>query len=181
MNWENKGPENTDRTIELAVQRSKELGIKHVVVASHTGATAEKLVDSGLHVVCVGHHVGFKEPGLNEFPADTRERLAAKGVDVLITTHLMAGLDRSLRFQFQGIYPAEIIANALRMFSQGIKVCVEVAGMALDAGLIPHGEEVVSIGGSGRGADSAIVIVPAHSNYFFDTKIKEVICKPRNW
>lgn len=45
----------------------------------------------------------------------------------------------------------EIIANTLRMFGQGVKVCVEVATMALDAGLIPYGEDVIAAGVSGVG------------------------------
>jgi hypothetical protein len=53
--------------------------------------------------------------------------------------------------------------------------------MALDAGLIPHGEEIIAIGGSSKGADTAVVITPAHSNHFFDTKVKEIICKPREF
>jgi len=93
----------------------------------------------------------------------------------------MAGLDRAVRNKFGGVYPSEIIAQTLRMLGQGVKVCVEVAGMALDAGLIPYGVDVVSVGGTGRGADSAIVIAPAHSNQFFDTKIREIICKPREF
>jgi len=179
--WESKGPKNTDQTVELAIKRAKELKINHIVVASHTGKTAEKFIGCGLHVVCVGHHVGFSEPGLNELPEKTRKKLEDNGIDVLVTTHLMAGLDRCLRFKFQGIYPSEIIANTLRMFGQGVKVCIEVAGMALDAGLIPYGEDIVAVGGSGTGADSALVLRPAHSNYFLDTKVKEIICKPRNF
>jgi hypothetical protein len=70
------------------------------------------------------------------------------------------------------------MAQTLRMLGQGFKVCVEISGMALDAGLIPYGEEIVAIGGSAKGADTAVVITPAHSNRFFDTKINEIICKP---
>jgi len=179
--WECKGPKNTDKTVEMAVKRAKELGISHIVVASHTGKTAEKFIGCGLHVVCVGHHVGFRSPGVNEFPEDMRKKLESAGIDVLITTHLMAGIDRCLRFKFQGIYPTEIIANTLRMFGQGVKVCIEVAGMALDAGLIPYGEDIVAVGGSESGADSALVLRPAHSNNFLDTKIREIICKPRDF
>jgi uncharacterized protein len=97
----------------------------------------------------------------------------------LTTTHLLSGVDRALRNKFEGIYPAEIIASTLRMFGQGLKVCVEISVMALDAGLIPYGEEIITVGGTGRGADTAAVIVPAHSIKFFDTKIKEIICMPR--
>jgi hypothetical protein len=91
----------------------------------------------------------------------------------------LAGVDRAVRLKFGGLYPAEIIAAALRMLGQGVKVCVEIAGMALDAGLIPYGEEIISVAGTGRGADTACVILPAHSNNFFETKVKEIICMPR--
>ena len=177
--FERKGKINTLEAVASAVKRAKELGIKHVVVASNTGETAKLLLDSGLNIVCVTHQVGFHQPGEDEMGQETREFLKKNGVKVLTTTHLFAGVDRALRFKFQGIYPAEIIASTLRMFGQGVKVCVEVAVMALDAGMIPYGEEIVAIGGTGSGADAAIVLTPAHSAYIFDTKIKEIICMPR--
>jgi hypothetical protein len=65
------------------------------------------------------------------------------------------------------------------MFSQGVKVCVEIAVMALDSGLVPPGEKVIAIGGTGRGADTALVVVPAHSQNFLETRILELICMPR--
>lgn len=149
------------------------------MVASNSGYTVEHFLDKGVNVVCVTHHVGFTGPGEDEMPARVREHLTEKGVRILTTTHLLAGVDRAVRNKFGGVYPAEIMAQTLRMFGQGVKVCVEIAGMALDAGLIPYGEEVIAVAGSGTGADTAVVIVPAHSNQFFDTKIKEIICKPR--
>ncbi len=179
--WAREGKENTEATLEAALQYARERGINSIVVASSTGATAEKFIGCGKKVVCVTYQAGFKEPGKLTMKPETRERLQQAGIDVLATTHLMAGLDRALRYKFQGIYPSEIMAYSLRMFGQGVKVCVEVAGMALDAGLIPHGEEIVAVAGSGRGADTAVVMVPAHSQYFFDTKIKEIICKPREF
>lgn len=177
--WKQKGRANTAATAELALKKAQELKIRHLVVASNTGYTVEHFLDKGFEVVCITHHAGFTGPGEDEMPAQTRQMLQDKGVKVLTTTHLLAGVDRALRNKFGGIYPAEIIAQTLRMFGQGVKVCVEIACMALDAGLIPYGEEVIAVAGSGTGADTAVVIVPAHSNQFFDTKIKEVICKPR--
>jgi hypothetical protein len=79
------------------------------------------------------------------------------------------------------VYPPEIIAHALRMFGQGVKVAVEIAVMALDAGLIPYGGPVVAVGGTGKGADSAIVVAPQHSTDIFGVKVQEIICKPREW
>jgi hypothetical protein len=67
----------------------------------------------------------------------------------------------------------------LRMFGQGMKVACEIAAMAADAGLVRVDEEVVSIGGTGRGADTAIVLQPSYVHRFFQTKVREIICKPR--
>lgn len=182
MYWEKCGQENTKETVSLAVKRAEELDIKRIVVASNTGKTAlacSEVFDG--EIICVTHHVGFSGPGADEMPAEQRALLSAKGIRILTTTHLMAGLDRAVRNKFGGLYPAELIAASLRMLGQGVKVCVEVAGMALDAGLVPYGEEIITIGGTGSGADTAIVVLPAHSNNFFETKIKEIICKPREF
>lgn len=170
--------------LKKAVNRATELGIKHLVVASNTGKIALELYKEAksaqLHIVCVTHHVGFLGSGIDEMKKEMREKLAALNIDVYTSTHLMAGIDRAVRKQFGGLYPAEIVANTLRMFSQGVKVGVEIAVMSLDAGLIPYGEDVIAIGGTNRGADSAIVVRPAHSSEFFKTEIKEIIAKPLN-
>ncbi len=174
-----KGRENTAETVDLSIKRAKELGLTHVVVASRSGETALKFLGSGLQIVCVTHQVGFNHPGEDEMTEGMRERLRKEGVKILTTTHLLAGVDRALRFQFQGIYPAEIMANTLRMFGQGMKVCLEVSVMALDAGLIPYGEEILAVGGTESGADTAMVLIPAYSAYIFETNVKEILCMPR--
>lgn len=181
MYWSSKGSANTDDTIKLALQRAGELNIEHLVVASSTGNTALKLVNCGRHVVCVSYHAGFDGPGMMRMNPGVRAELEQNNIPVLVTTHLLAGVDRAIRNKFGGVYPAEIMAQTLRMLGQGFKVCVEISGMALDAGLIPVGKEIIAIGGTGKGADTAAVIVPAHSNHFFDTKVKEIICKPREF
>ncbi|HZJ84334.1 MAG TPA: pyruvate kinase alpha/beta domain-containing protein [Syntrophomonadaceae bacterium] len=182
MLFDKPGPENTDKTLELAFKRARELGIKNIILASYQGETARKLLayQEGLNIICVTHHVGFKEAGMDEMDAKTRNSLQARGVKILTTTHLLAGVDRAIRNHFGGVYPAEIIAQTLRIFGQGIKVALEISVMALDAGLIPYGEEVISIAGTMTGADAACVILPAHSNKFFDSEIREVICMPRH-
>ncbi|MGI6037571.1 MAG: pyruvate kinase alpha/beta domain-containing protein [Limnochordia bacterium] len=182
MLWPQAGPENTEATLKRALEAALQRGIGHLVVASNTGETAQALRDLApekVKVVCVSHHVGFKEPGHDEMAAEARQRLQGQGVPVLTTTHVLAGVDRALRFGFQGIYPAEIMAGTLRMLGQGVKVGVEISVMALDAGLIPYGEEVIAIGGTSRGADAAIVVRPAHANAILDTRIVEIICRPR--
>lgn len=178
MYFKKQGSENTSQTLELAVAAARRGQIGHVVVASNSGKTALPLLDAGLSVVCVTHAYGYPEKGKNEMPDEVRERLQAAGVRVLTTSHVLSGVERGISNRSKGMYPAEIIANALRMFGQGTKVCVEVATMALDAGLIPYGERIVSIGGTGRGADTAVIMTPAHAADFFETFIHEIICKP---
>jgi hypothetical protein len=36
-----------------------------------------------------------------------------------------------------------------------------------------------AVAGTGRGADSAIVVRPANQNRFFDLKVREIIAMPR--
>ena len=38
---------------------------------------------------------------------------------------------------------------------------------------------MVAVGGTGGGADVALVLQPAHMNNFLDLDIREVLCKPR--
>ncbi len=180
MYFENPGKENTEKCVELALKRAEELNVKYVVVASTTGHTIQKVMerDPSMNVVCVTHSIGFRKDREDEFELN-RDELVKKGVKVLTATHLMAGLNRGVRNRYGGTTYSDVVADTLRMFSQGVKVCVEIAVMALDSGLIPVNEEVVVIGGTGRGADTALVLIPAHSQNFFETRILEVICMPR--
>ena len=183
MYWNKPGRTNTNATVEAALSRANELGLKHIVVASCSGRSAEIFLKqaAAFEIICVTHQVGFSEPGVDEMETETRKNLIEGGIRLLTTTHLMAGIDRACRNKFGGIYPSEIVANALRMLGQGLKVCVEVGCMALDGGLLPHGVDIVTVAGTGQGLDTAVVLLPAHSQDFFDTRVKEIICKPREF
>lgn len=161
MYFEESGAVNTAATVEQAVKIAKEKGLGHIVVASVTGDTALLLAEkTELKVVCVTHVYGFKEPGANQMEDSVRQRLEQKGVAVLTTTHVLSGVERGISNYKGGMYPAEIMSNTLRIFGQGLKVCVEVAIMALDAGLVPFGEDIVAIGGTGRGAEAPSAMLP---------------------
>jgi len=179
MYFQKEGPENTENTVKLAIDSAKEKGIKHIVVASCSGRTARLLKGlKDLNVVCVTHVYGFEEKGKNEMADETRKELMESGMKLLTTTHVLSGAERGISRKFGGTYPVEIMAHTLRMFGQGVKVCVEISVMALDAGLIPYGERVIAIGGTGKGADTAVVLTPSHASSIFETRINEIICKP---
>jgi hypothetical protein len=179
MYFNTEGKVNTEKTVEMAIKAAKENNIRHIVVASNTGATARYFLGSGLNISCVTHAYGFELPGTNEMNLLDREELTAQGVKVFTATHVLSGAERSLSAKFGGINPVEIIANALRMLGQGVKVAVEISTMALDAGAIPYDEEIIAVGGTERGADTAIIIRPEHADCILNTKINEIICKPR--
>jgi hypothetical protein len=181
MYFEKSGKINTKETVELAVNIAKEKGINYIVVASNEGETARLLKDCGINVVVVTHVNGFKQPGMQEMTKETRTKLKSYGFEVYTSTHVLSGAERGLSNKFGGVSPIEVMAHSLRMFGQGIKVCVEISTMALDGGIIPYEEDIIAIAGSGRGADSAVIIRPSHSANILETKIKEIICKPRQW
>jgi uncharacterized protein len=179
-----KKTDSTKTTLRAALTRAAELHIKHLVVASTSGSTAvelAKLLPNDIEAVCVTHHAGFHEFGKNELPDAVENKLAEHGIPVLRTTHLFAGVERAIRLKVGGLGPAETIAFTYRTLGEGTKVAVEIAVMALDAGLIPYGKDIIAIAGTGTGADTAIIIRPAHSRQFFETRVKEVICKPTDW
>lgn len=179
--WAKPGRQNTEETIRLALKRAHELKIENFVIASCSGWTTKVLLHKGknIHIVSVTHEAGFRKPGESEMTKKTVDELNKHDVSVLTTTHFLGGFDRAIRFKFGGVEPAELAANTLRILGQGIKVCVEVTIMAVDAGLILYNKEIISIGGTGKGADTAIVCLPKHGKDFFSFDVREIICKPR--
>ncbi len=176
------GRANTKETIEIALKISDERNINDIVFPSATGYTASFFKNvKDKNIVCVTHVQGFFEKGLNEMRNDVREDLIKSGIKVLTTTHVLSGAERGLSKKFGGVYPVEIIANTLRMFGQGVKVAVEVSIMALDAGLIPYGKNIIALGGTEEGVDTAVILLPSHASNIFDTRIIEILCKPVNF
>ncbi len=176
------GPRNTETTIRGAIERAQQLGIGYIVVASARGRTAFQLKalcdELGYkdRLVAVTHHTGFGEAGLKE---EDRARLTEAGCTVVTATHALSSISRSYRTKFGGIDLLEIVAEAFRRFSQGVKAAIECAIMAADAGAVPVDEDIIAIAGTGRGADSAIVIRAANQNRFFDLKVREIVAMPR--
>jgi hypothetical protein len=179
MYFKHMGNGNTAKVVELALRTAEERGIRHIVVASSSGETAKLLRnDKGIGITMVGYAYGFGGDGKNQLSDEAREELEKMGIRVLTASHVLSGAERGISKVFGGVSPVEVMAQSLRMLGQGAKVCVEVSVMALDAGLIPFGEPVIAVGGSSKGADTAVIITPAHAAKIFDTKINEIICKP---
>jgi len=180
MYFEKAGYENTDATLKIAKEEATEREIKYILVASTTGNTglkaAKMIKETNLKLIVVTHNTGFKQPVIQELDAKTREEIEKLAGKVLTATMVLRGLGTAIRGKMH--YSQEqLVADTLRMMGQGTKVYVE---MAADAGLIPC-EDIIAIAGTGRGADTALIIEANSSNRFFDIKIKEVLVKPNNF
>ena len=178
----NAKPETVDaqKVFDAVKRRAEDLGVRTILVASTSGETGVKTAEyfKGYNVIVVTHSAGFTGSDVQELKAENRERILNAGGKILTTTHAFGGLGRAVRRKFGTYQSDEIVANALRIFGQGVKVAVEIAIMAADAGLVSVNEDVISIGGTGRGADAALVLKPANVQDFFDVRVHEVICKP---
>jgi uncharacterized protein len=176
------GPENTKACLEL-LEKAVAEGFRHVVVASTTGDSgaqaARRLTGKNVNLVVVGHSVGFKGPNLDEFLPEHYQEITRLGGKVLKATILTHSLEAGIAEQFKGSAPTLLMANTLRRFGQGMKVCCEIVMEAVDAGLTPEGEEVVAIAGTGRGWDAVAIIKSAASKRFLQLSVLEIWGKPR--
>ena len=178
--FETPGSENTDAVLSISKLRTKELSIKTIVVASTKGDTAVKAMDvfHDSRVIVVPHVTGFRAPDAQEFTEENRQIVENKGGIIVIAAHAFGGLSRAWLHKHNMYFMGEIVADTLRIFGAGVKVACEIALMAADSGLVCTDEDIISIGGTGRGADSAIVLKPINTHNFFDLKVREILCKP---
>lgn len=175
--FETLSPDNTDITFRLARERANELGIRKIVIASTTGATAKKAVEyfknDGIQLVVIPHQWDFHRE-VNIFPEDLAATLRDTGHVVHFGTML---------FHTSDLYESKtplVMANLLRCFCQGFKVCFEIVLMATDAGHVKSGEKIIAIAGTGRGSDTALVMQAASSQHLKKLRVNEILCKPLN-
>lgn len=174
------GPDSTAEALRVLRQGIDTFGIRQVVVASTYGdtglAAARQLAGTGISLVVVTHNVGFKEPGGHEMTAAVRREIEELGGRVHTGTMPFRNIGTAIR-EKQGYSQQDLIANVLRLFGQGVKVCVEIAMMAADSGCITP-EDVLAVAGTGRGADTVCLIAPASSNRLFELRVRHILVKP---
>ncbi|MCX7973577.1 MAG: hypothetical protein N3B16_03655 [Candidatus Aminicenantes bacterium] len=177
------GPQNTKKTLEIALARAQELNLRQAVVASTSGKTGALAVDYfkgiGMKIVVVTHCSGYLRPDYQEFRPSYRKIIEASGAQVLTAQHAFGGVGRAVRKKLGTYELDEIMAYTLRVFGEGVKVAIEISLMAADAGLIRTSEPCLAIGGTGQGADTALILKPSYSHTFFDLRVLEIVAKPR--
>jgi len=177
--FEKGGKANTDATLAIVRERVEALGIRQVVVASTHGYTAKRasvaLEGLDVEIIAVTICAGFDDVGWT-MTDEERASVEALGVTVLTCMH---ALGDDVSEAFTDAAPNRIVRETLYRFSQGMKVAVEVALMAADAGLLDMSQEIVAVAGTGEGADTALVLKPAYPRKFKQLDIREILAMPR--
>jgi len=173
--FEKPGKENTVEVIRLVKERAQSREINRFVVASTRGDTARnflKALNGTDHrLVIVPWQFGFKGED-QPFPKELVSELQAKNHQVHFGTMLFHTTE------FYGTSAPQAMANLLRTFGQGTKVCLEILLIACDGGCIRIGEKVIVVAGTGSGADTALVATAASTAKLGSLRIHEIICKP---
>jgi len=193
--FENPGPHNTDNVVRSVKERMKEGDIKHVVVASISGRTAlriaEELRGTKVSVVCVsGCPSWLVMSGVN-YPfvkGETRkklEKLNVTIVDKMPSTVSGDTIDYGLA-RYGYIPPSWVVAETLEAVGgYGLKTAVEAILMATDCAAVPPSTNVISLAGTDKGADTAIVAKSTYSPCVFSSdsarrfQVLEIITMPR--
>ena len=172
---------STTEVLETAQEFARDRCIDDIVVASTGGDTGIKTIRTfdpkKENVVVVGHSTGFSEPNHQELDEKTVQKIESAGGKVFVGPMIFHNLNSAIGDK-EGFSSSNLVADTLRLFGQGTKVALECVLMAADAGLVDTGKDVLSIAGTGSGADTVLLIHSANSKDFFDSRIKEVVAKP---
>jgi uncharacterized protein len=173
--FEKPGKQNTQQVLSIVREKAHSTGIRKIVLASTRGGTAREFVEAfaetDVRLVVVPWQYGFKNQP-QPFPPELTEELQAKGHRVHFGTMLFH------TDGFYGMGVPTVMANLLRIFGQGIKVCVEIILMACDGGCIETDETVIAVAGTVTGADTAVVATAAPTTRFARLRVHEILCKP---
>lgn len=174
--FERPGEDNTSAVFDLVDAALAENGITKIVLASTRGTTARHAMDrykgKGVTLVIVPHQYGFGPTGQQRFPQDLATRARQEGHAVYYGTMLFH------QDKLWGTGTPQVVANFLRFFGQGVKVCVEILLMASNGGLVEAGEEAVVVAGTGRGADTALIMTGGTSVSPSPVHVSQILCKP---
>ena len=188
------GPTNTDNVVEIVKDRAREGDIGHVVVASISGKTALRFAQEfkgmNMSIVCVSGPPSwsmFEEYDYPMVKGEIRERLEELDVTIVDRTPSTLGDTIEYGLARYGYLPASLAVaeTLLAIGGYGMKTAVEAILMATDCGAMPASVPVISIAGSGSGADTAIVAKSAFSPCFFSRdsskrfQVFEIIAMPR--
>lgn len=187
--FDEPGKGNTQWVIEAVSQRLKLGGIKKVIIASTSGKTAVEFARSlkdKAELVCVSEAPYRREWG-EQWPClkqTFRRELEKLGVAIVDNAPYVLHSSVLEAAKWPNTSPEQLVKETLYSFGQGMKVAVEVALTAVSCGYVTPYEDVIGVGGSSKGADTAIVLRATYPASLFDKdpakrlEVREVIAMP---
>jgi hypothetical protein len=157
------GDSNTNATLKTVREWALKYDIKRVFVPSKSGLTAQKAYNlfknTGIQLTIVG-----TDP--NIFSSEILAQLRTSGTRVCFYKDIPY------------TYPQDM-KTAYRRMGEGFKVAVELGIIAayLDEG---NESDIISLGGTKKGVDTALVVKPSKSETFDQLEVREIIAKPRS-
>jgi len=113
---------------------------------------------------------------------ENRSRMDKLGIKVVQGTIPLFGPTFSMRLHLHKTTDLDVMAKTLELISTGTLVCLEIVLMAVDANVIPEGEQVIALAGTERGFDTAWVIRGSASHNLFHpgkgARLVELLAKP---
>jgi len=193
--FESPGPNNTDKVVDAVKERLKEGDVKHVVVASISGRTALKVAETlqgmSVSVVCVSGCPSWLVMSGVEYPfvkAEIRAKLEKLSVTIVDKTpSSLSGDTIDYGLARYGYIPASwAVAETLEAIGgYGLKTAIEAILMATDCAAVPPSTNVISLAGTDKGADTAIVAKSSFSPWLFISdsskrfQVLEIIAMPK--
>jgi hypothetical protein len=186
------GASNTFKVVGAVRRRLRFGGISKILVASESGRLALKFRDiiKRIPIVCVTVDEATRRAYYK--PALMRDELQKRGIVVVDT--ISEPISRELVFrnwwQKETIHLLGPSADLFWMTlicvgGHGLRTAVEIVFMAVEAGIVKPRERVIAIGGTGWGADSAIVMAASRFANAVGVhpekrlKIEEILAMPK--
>ena len=156
------GDRNTNMTLKTVREWAAKYHVKRVLVPSKSGQTAQKahnlFKNTGIELTIVG-----TDP--NIFSSEILAKLRENGTQVVFYKDIPY------------TYPQDM-KTAYRRMGEGFKVAVELGIIA--AYLNENDDsDVIALGGTKKGVDTALVIKPSKSETFDQLEVREIIAKPQ--
>jgi hypothetical protein len=189
--FEQPGKANTPKVLKAVVARLAEGDIKAVVVASTTGYTARLFAEAWgewkeTPLISVAESALIREWGA-EYPSispDTKRELGQRGVIVADKAPYIFHNSVIDHAEWRMATPEYVFRETMYCFGQGVKVAVEVVLIAVAMGFLEPFQKVIGVGGTSRGADTALVLSATYPNFTLAKdpgkrlRIAEILCRP---
>lgn len=186
------GPDNTSKVIEAVRRRIRLGGVRKILVASESGRLALELRRTfpRVAIVCITYNEEtrrkYRKPGL------MKDELLRH--EITVVDDVAEPLGRELTFRnwwekstirLPSQYADLFWMTLICVGGHGFRTAVEIVFMAVEAGVVSVGERVVSVAGTGWGADSAIVMKGSRQedavgeNREKRMKVEEILAMPK--